>query len=63
MLFIDYTFELLPDGSIIMDPEIDLHRLEMEEGDRFIVCKTHNGRVMLRKVDVARSKRPLDIPL
>ncbi len=50
MLFVDYVFESLPDGSILMDEELTAKSLQVATGDQFIVHVSFDGRIILRKV-------------
>jgi hypothetical protein len=50
MLFADYFFELLPDGSILMDKELAANSLQVQNGDMFKVHITFDGRIILQKV-------------
>jgi len=55
MLFVDYVFDLMPDGSILMDKELSAKKLQVKTGDRFDVHISFDGRIILRKVpDVNR---------
>ena len=49
MLYLDYTWNLNPNG-IILDEELDIDKLGWESGDLFEVVNI-NGRAMLRKVE------------
>jgi hypothetical protein len=49
MLFVDYNFHLLPDGSIQWDPELTPSKLEVKEGDEFVVSINDNNLVYFRK--------------
>lgn len=49
MLFVDYTFSLLPDGSIMMDEELKPSSLQVETGDRFVVFVV-NDKIYFRKM-------------
>jgi hypothetical protein len=42
MKFIDYTFTLLEDGSIEMDPELIFEKLNLKEGDLFKAVIVNN---------------------
>jgi hypothetical protein len=55
MLFVDYFFELLDDGTIIMDEELKAHQIDVKNGDRFVAQVTMDGRVMFKKVEDGRS--------
>jgi hypothetical protein len=35
MIFVDYTFLLLADGSIQMDPELTADKINLKDGDLF----------------------------
>jgi len=37
MLFFDYTFMLLPDGSVRMDEELFAEKLHVKDGDKFVI--------------------------
>lgn len=50
MLFADYYFETLPDGSILMDKELAAKSLQVANGDQFIVHVSFDGRIILRKI-------------
>ena len=55
MLFVDYVFDLMPDGSILMDKELSAKSLQVKTGDRFMVHVSFDGRIIFRKVpDVNR---------
>lgn len=49
MLFVDYTFDLLPNGDILMDPELTKDKINVQEGDCFTVKELPNGRLLLAK--------------
>ena len=48
MLFLDYTFFLLPDGSIMMDTELQPEHMQLKNGDIFIAYTT-SGSIFFRK--------------
>lgn len=48
MLFLDYTFFLLPDGSIMMDTELQPEQMQLKNGDIFIAYTT-SGSIFFRK--------------
>lgn len=50
MLFVDYYFETLPDGSILMDKELTAKSLQVAKGDKFNVHITFDGRIIFQKV-------------
>jgi formylmethanofuran dehydrogenase subunit D len=49
MLFVDYTFDLLENGTIIMDKELEAKTLNVKNGDKFVVNITFDGRVVFVK--------------
>ena len=48
MKFIDYYFDLLPDGSIMMDSELYPNSLQVKQGDKFIT-KIIDNKIFLFK--------------
>jgi len=48
MIFVDYTFDLGPDGSIFMDKELKAVMIDVKEGDIF-VAQLVNDQVFFRK--------------
>ena len=50
MLFVDYTFDLLENGTIIMDKELTPQKLGVKEGDKYIVSVTFDQRIVFQKV-------------
>lgn len=48
MLFVDYIFDLLHDGSIALDKDLKTSDIGVEEGDEFVVA-LYNGRIILAK--------------
>ena len=50
MLFVDYVFDVLENGTIIMDRELDASKLHMKNGDRYVANVTFDGRIILQKV-------------
>lgn len=50
MLYIDYSWDLSPNG-IKFDEELDIDRLGWKAGDCFKIVNI-NGQAMLRKMDV-----------
>lgn len=51
MKFVDYYFDLLPDGSIMMDRELSPNSLEVKQGDKFIT-KIIDNQIFLFKEKV-----------
>ena len=49
MLFLDYSFFLLVDGSIALDDEIKAEQLEIVAGDKF-VASVKDGKIVLKKI-------------
>lgn len=50
MLFVDYVFDVLENGTIIMDKELTAEKLHMKNGDRYVANVTFDGRIILQKV-------------
>lgn len=50
MLFLDYELTLLPDGSIMLDPELTKDKILAQEGDRFVLHELENKRLILKKL-------------
>jgi len=49
MIFCDYFFTLLPDGSIQMDKELKASSLQVKEGDKFTITINENGTIYFKK--------------
>lgn len=49
MLYAGYHFTRWPDGSIELDEELTLQRLELEDGDKFVL-QVINDKLVLRRV-------------
>lgn len=56
MLFVDYFFTLLPDGSIRMDDELSPEKIKVKDGEAFTVVIKDN-KVTLRKNNNAGNVR------
>ena len=54
MLFADYYFSVLPDGSIIFDDELTADQMNVRPGDGFMAFVNKNGKVVLRKFDITK---------
>jgi len=54
MLFADYYFSVLPDGSIIFDDELTADQMNVKPGDGFMAFVNPNGKVVLRKFDITK---------
>ena len=53
MLFADYTFDVLPNGTIIFDRELTTSDLNIKEGDVYEVQISGSGRVVFSKKTLA----------
>ena len=51
MLFVDYVFDVLQNGTIIMDKELTAEKLYLKRGDKYVVDVTFDGRVVFQKVN------------
>lgn len=52
MRYCDYEFELLSDGSILLDKELPLDHLKhIKEWDTFVLTLTDAGQILLKRVD------------
>lgn len=49
-MFVDYYFDVLDNGTIIMDRELTAKQLNVKNGDKYIVNVTFDGRVVFQKV-------------
>ena len=54
MLFADYYFSVLPDGSIIFDDELTADQMNVRPGDGFMAFVNPDGKVVLRKFDITK---------
>ena len=54
MLFFDYHFTVLPDGSIMFDEELTADQMNVNPGDGFMAFVKPNGKVVLRKFDITK---------
>lgn len=50
MLFVDYIFDLLPDGSIAFDKDLKPSDINVEEGEEFIVALYNDQIILAKKV-------------
>ena len=50
MLFVDYVFDVLENGTIIMDKELEAQKLGIKNGDKYVVNVTFDGRIVFQKV-------------
>ena len=54
MRFYDYEFELLPDGSILLDKELSLDHLKsLNLWDVFVLTVLDSGQILLKRVDAS----------
>lgn len=49
MKFVDYYFDLWPDGSIKMDEELKPEMIDVRHGDIFTIEITDDNKVIFRK--------------
>jgi len=49
-MFVDYTFTLLPDGSILFDSELSMDKINATSGDRFVAKELPSGQICFRKL-------------
>jgi hypothetical protein len=49
MLFIDYTFDLLPGGSIRFDKDLSPSDINVKDGDEFVLAVIDERVVFLKK--------------
>ncbi len=50
MLFVDYVFDVLENGTIIMDKELDANKIGVKNGDKYVVNVTFDGRIVFQKI-------------
>ena len=50
MLFVDYVFDVLENGTIIMDRELDAKKLHLKNGDKYVANVTFDGRIVFQKM-------------
>ena len=50
MLFVDYVFDVLENGTIIMDKELDASKLHLKNGDKYVANVTFDGRIVFQKL-------------
>ena len=56
MLFVDYVFDVLENGTIMMDKELTADKLHLKDGDRYIANVTFDGRIVFQKVQKIESE-------
>lgn len=49
-MFVDYVFDVLENGTIIMDKELTADKLHVKDGDKYVVNVTFDGRIVFQKV-------------
>ena len=49
-MFVDYVFDVLDNGTIIMDKELTADKLNLKNGDKYVVNVTFDGRIVFQKV-------------
>jgi hypothetical protein len=49
MIFVDYTFDLLPDGSIRFDKDLKLFDIKVKDGDEFVLTVIDERVVFVKK--------------
>ena len=49
MMFVDYFFHKMYDGSVMMEKELRPESLEVKEGDVFVVHITDEKQIIFRK--------------
>ena len=55
MKFIDYHFDVAPDGTIIMDQELTLEHIKSSVGDLFIIMVNDDGCIQFVPCDVTET--------
>lgn len=55
MLFVEYVFDVLENGTIVMDKDLDAKKLNVRSGDQYVVNVTFDGRVIFQKVNNERN--------
>jgi hypothetical protein len=50
MLFVDYVFDLLDNGTIVMDKELQAEKIKVKNGDKYVANVTWDGRVVFQKI-------------
>ena len=49
-MFVDYVFDVLENGTIIMDKELDAKKIHVKDGDKYVANVTFDGRVVFQKM-------------
>jgi hypothetical protein len=50
MLFVDYTFDLLDNGTIVMDKDLTKEKMNLKNGDKYVANVLWDGRIVFQKV-------------
>ena len=50
MLFVDYVFDVLENGTIVMDKELTAQKLNLKNGDKYVANVTFDGRIVFEKL-------------
>ena len=50
VMFVDYVFDVLDNGTIIMDKELKASQLNINDGDEYVVNVTMDGRIVFQKL-------------
>jgi hypothetical protein len=54
MLFVDYVFDVLENGTIIMDKELDAKKIGVKDGDKYVANVTFDGRIVFQKLESSK---------
>ena len=49
-MFVDYVFDVLDNGTIMMDKELTAKQLNLKNGDTYVANVTFDGRIVFQKV-------------
>jgi len=55
-MFVDYLFEVMDDGTIIMDEQLKASEINALPGDLYKLYVAPNGRVVFRKIEDGHSR-------
>lgn len=48
-MFVDYVFDVLENGTIVMDKELTAKQLNVKNGDKYVANVTFDGRIIFQK--------------
>ena len=48
-MFVDYVFDVLENGTIVMDKELTAEKMNLKRGDMYVVDVTFDGRIVFQK--------------